>query len=210
MYQHYDHHFGREIYSIHPGEYYVTGEDVIISTVLGSCIAVALFDPKVSIGGLNHFMLPDTDRIDFASESGKYGMYAMELLINEMLKAGCERKRFIAKVFGGGSVLNLNKAKENAIPLNNIKFAMNYLRTEKISVVATDVGGTNARKIFVYPKNSKVLLKRIQRTMIKEIEREEVEYLSSLRSEKAKSWGEFTDFRADPQSSDASRRPSRR
>ena len=85
-----------------PGEYFVSSEDMVIMTVLGSCIAACIWDPHLNIGGMNHFMLPDSDGID---TSGRYGSYAMELLINEMVKAGSRREAMQAKVFGGGQVM---------------------------------------------------------------------------------------------------------
>ena len=82
-----DHHFKHDAVKVLPGEYYVTTDDMVIMTVLGSCIAACIWDPKVRVGGMNHFMLPDGG----GDTSGRYGSYAMELLINEMIKLGARR-----------------------------------------------------------------------------------------------------------------------
>ncbi len=175
--------------SIHPGEYYVSGDDEIIATVLGSCVAVALFDPTRRIGGLNHFMLPGSlDRQQFfMSRSGKYGMYAMELLINALLKSGASRDALRAKVFGGGSVLNVNLGDAaTSISRSNIEFALQFLETEGIPVDSSDTGGTHARKILFFPANTRVMLKRLgDRTRI-EVEHEEKEYLEKLQADRPK------------------------
>ena len=175
--------------SIHPGEYYVSGDDEIIATVLGSCVAVALFDRARGIGGLNHFMLPGTlDRQHFfMSGSGKYGMYAMELLINGLLKSGASRPTLRAKVFGGGSVLRANPANAAvSIPQSNIEFALRFLETEGIPVDSSDTGGAHARKILFFPASTKVMLKRLGDRSRDEVEHEEEEYLAKLQTNRPK------------------------
>ena len=179
MYRHYNRRFEREVAIIHPGEYLATREDIVISTVLGSCIAVALHDATAGLGGLNHFMLPgELHSSDFYREdSARYGMYAMELLINDMLKAGAKKDRLIAKVFGGGHVLNTTQGN---IPDSNIAFAMEFLATEKITIESSNVGGTDARKIFFFVRDARVLLKRFGGQKIAPVEREEKAYLSRI------------------------------
>lgn len=179
MYHHFNQKFQRDVTIIHPGEYFTSGEDVIISTVLGSCIAVALYDPGTKLGGLNHFMLPGelSSRDFFTEEAGRYGMFAMELLINDMLKAGARRKRLVAKVFGGGHVLSTSAGN---IPDSNIAFALRFLETEKIPIASRDLGGTDARKIFFFPTTARVLLKRFGGQNRKPIEREESRYLQRI------------------------------
>ncbi len=175
--------------SIHPGEYYVSGDDEIIATVLGSCVAVALFDRTRGIGGLNHFMLPGSlDRQQFfISGSGKYGMYAMELLINALMKSGAARPALHAKVFGGGSVLRANPGDAAmSIPRSNIEFALRFLETEGIPVDSSDTGGTHARKILFFPTSTKVMLKRLADRSRDEVEHEEEEYLARLQTNRPK------------------------
>ena len=99
----FDHHFQYNAVKVLPGEYYVSHEDLVIMTVLGSCIAACLWDSRMRVGGMNHFMLPEGDSLDV---SGRYGSYAMELLINEMLKLGARRETMQAKIFGGAQVMH--------------------------------------------------------------------------------------------------------
>jgi chemotaxis protein CheD len=173
--------FEQDIITIHPGEYYISDIDVVIATVLGSCVSVSLWDQKLKQGGINHFMLPgDLDRPDVVlSNNAKYGMFAMELLYNELFKKHSRKQDIVAKVFGGASVLKLAKG-AGSIPKANIDFALAYLETEKIPVVANDTGGILPRKIFFFAKTGKVLLKRIAGTMISEVEREEEAYLDKI------------------------------
>jgi chemotaxis protein CheD len=174
--------FEQELITIHPGEYYATADDTIISTVLGSCIAVGLYDAKAKLGGLNHFMLPgEAGKIDLVrSPNAKYGMYAMELLINDLMKIGATRASLSAKVFGGGSVLRFADGGSSKIPGNNIDFAFEYLKKEGIPVTASDVGGRDPRKIFFFAQTGKVLLKRISGTVADLAEKEEERYLSNF------------------------------
>ena len=196
MYRHFNPKFQSDVVIIHPGEYYATDEETIISTILGSCVAVAFFDSQVKVGGLNHFMLPGSveGSRGFNQESAKYGLYAMEILINELLKKGASKRNLIAKVFGGGHVLHASTA--GNVPRSNVEFALEFLKTEGIPVKASDVGGIQARKLFYYPVTSKVLLKRItSTTMVHEVEEEETEYLERIRKERnAKKKGEVTLF----------------
>jgi chemotaxis protein CheD len=174
--------FEQELITIHPGEFFATKDDTIISTVLGSCIAVGLFDAQARAGGLNHFMLPEeSGKIDLIrSPNAKYGMYAMELLINDLMKLGAKKSSLSAKVFGGGSVLHFSGGSGSKIPANNIDFAFEYLRKEGIPVIASDVGGLEPRKIFFFAQSGKVLLKRIAGTVADLAEREEERYLSDI------------------------------
>lgn len=188
MFKHSVSQFEQELITIHPGEFFATRDDTIISTVLGSCIAVGFFDEAAGMGGLNHFMLPgDATRVDLLrSPNAKYGMYAMELLINDLMKLGARRSALKAKVFGGGSVLRFSTGEGSRIPANNIEFAFEYLSKEGIPIVASDVGGREPRKIFFYARTGKVLLKRISGTVLDLAEREEERYFASLGREKGR------------------------
>ncbi len=186
MYRHRTSQFEQEVVTIHPGEYFSTRDDTIVSTVLGSCVAVALFDPQAGAGGLNHFMLPGEFRPDelVASPNAKYGMYAMDLLVNDLMRLGLERRRLKAKVFGGGAVLRLPGG-GTGIPQSNIDFAFEYLEKEGIPILASDVGGREPRKIFFFARTGKVLLKRIAPNLLSLVEREEERYLDSIRTKEA-------------------------
>jgi chemotaxis protein CheD len=176
--------FEQELITIHPGEYFATKDDTIVSTVLGSCIAVGIFDADAKAGGLNHFMLPgEYGKSDLIrNPNAKYGMYAMELLINELMKLGAKRSALRAKVFGGGAILRFSDGNSSKIPGNNIDFAFEYLEKEGIPVLASDVGGQDPRKIFFFARTGKVLLKRIGGTLVDLMEKEEERYLGSLKT----------------------------
>ena len=146
-----------------PGEYFVHESDLLIMTTLGSCIAACLWDRNARIGGLNHFMLPESNGADAAGHSGRYGSYAMELLINEMLKRGASRSALEAKVFGGGQVI----AGMNSINIGerNTRFVFDYLKTERIPVVSKDVLDIYPRKVCFFPASGKAMVKRLAPTV---------------------------------------------
>ena len=152
----FDHHFQSDAVKVLPGEYYVANEDIVIMTVLGSCIAACIWDPKVNVGGMNHFMLPEGDSAD---TSGRYGSYAMELLINEMIKLGARRESMQAKVFGGGQVMagftTMNVGERNT------RFVLDYLHTERITVVSKDVLDIYPRKVVFFPTTGKAMVKTL-------------------------------------------------
>lgn len=171
---------------VHPGEHFVTNENIIIGTVLGSCIAVALWDEKLKIGGLNHYMLASEYGYKNAQIKpigrgrGCYAQYAMEVLVNDLIKLGSNRKDLKAKVFGGGEVLKRRHGSSvSGVAEQNVKYAFDYLNMEGIPILTHDVGGTCARKIYFFPSTSKVLLKRVENEVdvIASVINEESEYL---------------------------------
>jgi len=159
----YDAAHAKEAVKILPGEYYVTNADMILVTVLGSCVSACIRDPKAGVAGMNHFMLPDArDGDGVLSASARYGSYAMELLINQLLKIGARRNALEAKVFGGGNVLpglTLSNVGER-----NAAFVLDYLATERIHVAARDLGGSHPRKIYQFARSGRVRVKQIART----------------------------------------------
>lgn len=152
----------RPMVIIQPGEYYVTKQDEVIATVLGSCISVCVKDELHNIGGMNHFMLPGDFRVEdvFNSNSARYGMYAMEMILGDILKLGGDRQQLTAKVFGGGHVLNVATSK-NSVPAANIQFVKAYLSMEGIQVIKSDVGGYHGRKVLYLPHLGKVYVKHL-------------------------------------------------
>jgi len=197
MYKKHSPKFNRTMVIIYPGEFYVSPNDVI-ATVLGSCISVCIKDTKTGIGGMNHFMLPGYVRSEdiFLSASAKYGMFAMEQLINDMLKRGGLQKHFQAKVFGGGHVLNFRKTDGN-VPESNIDFVRAFLKMEQIEIIKEDVGGYTGRKVLFFPDTGKVLLKRLKSTVDSKIIEAEQAYKTKLFHEKEKlqvEGGELTIF----------------
>ena len=175
----------RRIVTLHPGDFYATRDDAVVSTVLGSCVAVGLYDAEARGGGLNHFMLPgELGEGGLArSPSAKYGMNAMELLINDLMKLGIAKASIKAKVFGGGAVLRgLAASSMDRIPAGNVAFAFEFLEKEGIPVVASDVGGDKARRIFFYARGGKVLLRKIGGPGVGALGRDEERYLEDIRS----------------------------
>jgi len=162
----------------------VSDKQVMMDTVLGSCIATCLFDTVAGIGGMNHFMLPESmDSND--PTSTRYGVYAMELLINKLMKAGGQRRWFEAKIFGGGHVLNVKKNLDSEdVPQRNIEFVRNFLLTENIPVVKEDVGGYHPRRVLFNPKSGKVYMKRLDASASRKTAEEEIRYLESFNREK--------------------------
>jgi len=150
----YDAHFKNDAVKVLPGEYFVDNEDLLVMTTLGSCIAACLWDRNARVGGMNHFMLPEG-----SGDSGRYGSYAMELLINEMMKRGAARQTLEAKVFGGGAVISgmntLNVGERNT------HFVVDYLKTERIPIVSKDVMDIYPRKVCFLPASGKAMVKRL-------------------------------------------------
>lgn len=162
MYRYFDNRLKSEIVNLSPGEYFVSNKDELINTVLGSCVSTVLFDPVLKIGGMNHFMLADVKakaRVDNYFKVERYGLYAMESLINDFLKLGSEKSNLQAKIFGGSRVLETQRVIE--IGKENIEFAEEFLKAEKIPIINRDTGGRRARKIYLYTKDFRILLKRV-------------------------------------------------
>jgi chemotaxis protein CheD len=152
-----DAHFHNDAVKVLPGEYFVHDEDLLITTTLGSCIAACLWDRERRVGGMNHFMLPEG-----SGDSGRYGSYAMELLINELMKRGATRGTLEAKVFGGGAVISgMNSLN---VGERNTRFVLDYLNTERIPIVSQDVLDTCPRKVCFLPASGKALVKRLAST----------------------------------------------
>ncbi len=170
--------YGKPLKIIQAGEYFVSSADEFIGTLLGSCIAVSLHDTVNGISGLNHFMLPGRiSRVDiFEDRSAKYGITAINTLIEEMEKKGAERKDMVAKLFGGGSVLEYGK-RTNTIPMDNIRLARIMLEIEDIPIVQSDVGGKYTRKLMMDVPTGKVYCRRtLSKKIVEKVLREENEY----------------------------------
>jgi chemotaxis protein CheD len=159
--RYYDRNFQADAAKILPGEYYVSDRGMLLVTVLGSCVAACIRDVDAGVGGMNHFMLPDDGGRDAVGTSARYGTYAMEVLINHLLKMGARRNRLEAKVFGGGAVLaSLSSSNVGA---RNAEFVLDYLKTEKIPVVAKDLLDSYPRKVYYFPATGRVLVKKLHR-----------------------------------------------
>lgn len=171
-------HQGFTRVAIDPGETYVTKKNEIISTLLGSCVSACLYDPINKVIGMNHFLLAQQHSANntplLATEEGRYGIHAMELLMNSMLKQGAQRLHIKAKAFGGGDVLKLGNAHrgDKSIGASNVEFIKTFLSTERIPLITSDLGGTKGRNIFFLASDFSVYVKAIdalhQQALIKE------------------------------------------
>ena len=179
----YDRTFDCDVAKILPGEYYFTGKNMLIVTVLGSCVSACIRDRITGLGGMNHFMLPDGggDAGSPVSASMRYGTFAMEVLINDLLKAGARREHLEAKVFGGGAVLRgftaMNVGERNAA------FVMQFLKTERIPVLAEDLNDIHPRKVYFFPRTGKVMVKKLMQTRNDTLAKRELDYARRLKVE---------------------------
>lgn len=147
------------IINVVQGEFHVSGRpDDVITTILGSCVAACVFDPVRKVGGLNHFLLPGTDPRD--RQNIKYGAYAMEKLINALLRRGAQRAQLEAKLFGGASVVRAL----SDIGHSNAEFARAFLRDEGIRLVAENLGGTQGRRVRFVPSSGRAQVMLMQAT----------------------------------------------
>jgi len=179
-----DHRFAEPVAMILPGGYYVSDRPMIISTVLGSCVSTCIRDPQLSIGGMNHFMLPETHEAfdDPLSQSARYGAYAMEVVINEILARGGRRERLEVKLFGGGNMFGQTKID---IGRANVEFAKRYIQQEGLRLVSQDIGEMYPRKILFFTATGRVLLKKLTRLKNNTITVRERAYKQALRQEPA-------------------------
>lgn len=181
----YDRQFNTQAAKILPGEYYVTKRDMMIVTVLGSCVSACIRDRETGAGGMNHFMLPhsDADPNNPLSTSTRYGTYAMEMLINHLLKLGARRQFLEAKLFGGGNVMQGFTV--HKVGTRNAEFALSYLETEKISVVSQDLLDIHPRKVYYFPKTGRVLVKKLRNLHNETISERELQYQQRIAAEKS-------------------------
>ena len=179
---------------VYPGEYQVTSEpDETLVTVLGSCVSACIRDPVTGFGGMNHFMLAEDQDGKWGAEvmSARYGNYAMERLINELIKSGCPRERMEIKVFGGGNVIESRQA----VGTKNAEFVLRYLADEGLKCTAKDLGGDFPRRIQYTPATGRVVRRLLGRTDANPIAQDENEYLRTLKAEQTQPRaGEITLF----------------
>lgn len=166
-----------------PGEYYVTANNEAIVTVLGSCVSACIRDKVFGIGGMNHFMLPlnrsaSHAEVESMSNAGRYGNFAMEKMINDILKNGGTRENLEVKIFGGGRVLQNMQSLD--IGNGNINFVREYIETENLKLVGEDVGDIFPRKVIYFPLTGKVKVKKLRQMHNNTVIERETSYLSSL------------------------------
>lgn len=159
----FDREFDTQAVKLLPGEYYVTSEEIVLTTVLGSCVSACVRDSTAGIGGMNHFMLPDDADPDSRDSAAamRYGSYAMNVLLNELFKGGAKRERLEAKVFGGGAVL-ANMTMLN-IGERNADFVLRYLQGERVRIAAQDLRGTLPRRINYFPSTGRVTVRKLRK-----------------------------------------------
>jgi len=163
----FDRAFDRNAVKLLPGEYFVSEDDIVLSTVLGSCVSACMWDRVGRVGGMNHFMLPgDTGQAGAGSDlvglAGRYGVFAMEQLINELIKHGARKANLEAKLFGGGAVLknftSLNVGERNA------EFVLDFLRTEGIRVASQDLLDVFPRRVVFFPVSGRALCRKLTKS----------------------------------------------
>jgi chemotaxis protein CheD len=203
--RYFDTNFQRPGVKLLPNEFFVTREDMVLATVLGSCVAACIQDPIAGIGGMNHFMLPDdgADSSRATSDSMRYGAYAMEVLLNELIKGGARRERLEAKVFGGAAVLaamtTLNIGDRNS------EFVRRYLALEKVRITAEDLQGQHPRKVCFMPATGQVMVKKLRaahETQVTELEHRLAREMRERRAERSR---ERVELFAKPARADGSR-----
>lgn len=163
-----------------PGEYYVTTADELISTVLGSCVAACIWDPVAGVGGMNHFMIPVASRqkteAGAIDDAARYGMFAMEYLINKILRQGGERSRLKTKIAGGGHVMPI----ATDIGQRNIDFVRHYMATEGLELTSEHVGGPYPMKLLFHPLDGRARVLEIKARKTDTVVRRERSYAAHL------------------------------
>jgi chemotaxis protein CheD len=179
----YDRTFNTDAAKISPGEFYFTDKNMLIVTVLGSCISACIRDKVTGIGGMNHFMLPESvsaDKDSPVSESMRYGSYAMEVLINQLIRNGAQRKNLEAKIFGGGAVIK--SFSTTNVGERNAEFVKNFLNNEGIVITGEDLLDIYPRKVYYFPKTGKVLVKKLKELNNNTVSQREEAYASKLKT----------------------------
>lgn len=175
----FDPYFETDAVKVLPGEFYVTQQDLLLVTVLGSCVAACIRDKSLGLGGISHFMLPfEQNDTDLVGSSIRYGSHALEVLINELLKRGASRENLEAKVFGGGNVLAADGTE--AIGKRNAEFLLGYLDAEKVPVVSQSLLGAFPQKVYFFPYSGRVLVKKLKRLNNTTIFDREADYFEKL------------------------------
>ncbi|AUH50109.1 chemotaxis protein CheD [Chromobacterium sp. ATCC 53434] len=161
--QYFDKHFQMTAVKVFPGEFHATDQPRLLVTLLGSCVAVCLSDRLSGVAGMNHFLLPEGS-LDLGSgaSAARFGVNAMELLITDMQKLGAMRHRLEAKIFGAGNVLDGMTVVN--VGERNTHFIRGYLANEQIPVLAEDLLGDCARKVYFFTNTGKVLIKKLKRS----------------------------------------------
>lgn len=170
--------FRRRAVKILPGEFHVSTDDTLLVTVLGSCVAACIRDRVRGVGGMNHFMLPARKDAGVLSASMRYGTYAMEMLINQLYRAGARREQLEIKVFGGAAVLPGMSTID--VGERNSRFVLDYLREEGFPVAAQDLGDVHPRKVYFSPASGDIMVRRLRASALPEDLAREASYARQL------------------------------
>ena len=178
-----DNRFPYEVACILPGEFFVSREPMVVYTVLGSCISACIRDPIIGVGGMNHFMLPAPKEHQsgdaWGGESTRYGSFAMEQLINEILKRGGMKHRLEVKLFGAGRIYDGNID----VGARNTEWVLQYLKTEGYALAKSDLGDVFPRKVYYFTDSGRVLMKKLERVKNRTIVDRETEYQHRIEVE---------------------------
>jgi chemotaxis protein CheD len=184
---------------LQPGKYYVSADDIVLSTLLGSCVSACMYDPVSRIVGMNHFLLSNRrysrDLPYYATEAGRYGIHAMELVINDMLRLGAKKEHLRAKAFGGASLFQQLPDVGNFFCVGSVneRFIRAFLQQEEIPLVSQDMGGECGRVIRFHSDDYSVYVRKIQPAVNEKLGRRERQYwqTSIEQHEKAPSSSEL-------------------
>jgi chemotaxis protein CheD len=181
--KYFDSRVGMDVVMVLPGRHYVTdNEKEMVVTLLGSCVAACIRDPITAVGGLNHFLLPESDSGQWGQTvdaAMRYGNHAMETLINDIIKRGGIRSRLEVKVFGGAHVIE--GATALSVGQKNVDFVQEYLRNEGFDIAASHLGGALPRRIHYFPITGKVQMRQLQRSADKDLFKKEMSYRSQIQ-----------------------------
>ncbi len=180
--RYWDRHTGMSTAKILPGEFYVTAHNEAITTILGSCISACVRDPKAGLGGMNHFMLPISHSASSVekADAARYGNFAMEQMINDILRNGGTRQNLEIKIFGGGRVMR----GVTDVGKKNIIFVKEYIKLEGLNLLAEDIGGNYPRKVMYHPKTGKVKMKKLLNQHNNTVESRDESYFDKITHQK--------------------------
>jgi len=180
--RYYDHQYHRDVIKIMPGEFHVaSGSKIALATVLGSCVSAVIWDPVTRIGGMNHFMLSSSHYDGAHRESARFGLFAMDILIEHLVLSGALRNSLEAKVFGGARVLKGQIASD--IGAGNAAFVLDYLEDVGIPVTAQSLGDVYARKLYFFSDTGQVLMRKVKAEDNLQVMREEQAFRYRLTRE---------------------------
>ena len=181
--QYFDARVGMNVVMVLPGRHHVTvSPNEMIVTLLGSCVAACIRDPIAAVGGLNHFLLPESESGNWGQTvdaAMRYGNHAMETLINDIIKLGGSRSRLEVKVFGGARVIE--GASTLAVGQRNVEFVQEYLKNEGFEIAAAHLGGGMPRRIHYFPMTGKVQMRQLKRGADKDLFKKEMDYRSQIK-----------------------------